>query len=156
MFALRGKIQIFFIKKPGFSTQCKHPTNQMPFLGSGPDRGRSPVEWGNFLSVHPFIRSSPLWAIQSGLKPSQPGTRPIQSGIRPSLAYLTPRQPARPQASDLVGWASCLAGWPRGGNGRTNGRTDGKSPNSTGLCPSSAVLLPPKRTKEGREGQGNR
>ena len=29
------------------------------FLGSGPDRGRSPVEWGDFLFVHPFVRPSP-------------------------------------------------------------------------------------------------
>ena len=28
------------------------------FLGSGPDMGRSPVEWGDFLFVRPFIRSS--------------------------------------------------------------------------------------------------
>ena len=26
------------------------------FLGSGPDRGRSPVEWGDFPSVRPFVR----------------------------------------------------------------------------------------------------
>ena len=35
--------------------------------GSGPNRGQSPVEWGDFpfirLSVRPSIRS-PLWAIQ--------------------------------------------------------------------------------------------
>ena len=35
-------------------------------LGSGPDRGRSPVEWGDFPFVHPFVCSSPpLWAIFS-------------------------------------------------------------------------------------------
>ena len=47
--------------------------------GSSPDRGRSPVEWGDFtyvntykcLSVH-----SPLWAIQLGLRPSQPELKP--------------------------------------------------------------------------------
>ena len=47
--------------------------------GSGPGRGQSPVEWGDFtyvctykcLSVH-----SPLWAIQLGLRPSQPGLKP--------------------------------------------------------------------------------
>ena len=31
------------------------PNIQISFLGSGPDRGRSPVEWGDF----PFVRSSP-------------------------------------------------------------------------------------------------
>ena len=31
--------------------------------GSGPDRGRSPVEWGDFPYVRPSA-CSPLWAIQ--------------------------------------------------------------------------------------------
>ena len=30
-----------------------------PFLGSGPGRGRSPVEWGEIPSVRPSVRSSP-------------------------------------------------------------------------------------------------
>ena len=28
------------------------------FLGSGPGRGRSPVEWGDFPSVRPYVRLS--------------------------------------------------------------------------------------------------
>ena len=28
------------------------------FLGSGPDRGRSPVEWGDFPYVRPYVRPS--------------------------------------------------------------------------------------------------
>ena len=67
--------------------------------GSGPDRGQSPVEWGDF-----------------------------------------------PQASYLAGWASGLAGWPIGGDGRTDVRTDGKSPHSTGLRPLSGPL-PKKKEK---------
>ena len=37
--------------------------------GSGPDMGRSLVEWGNFPSVRPSVRKSvpPLLAIQPGL-----------------------------------------------------------------------------------------
>ena len=38
--------------------------------GSGPDRGRSPVEWGEFPFVCLFVRS-PLWVIQPGLSPSK-------------------------------------------------------------------------------------
>ena len=30
------------------------------FLGSDPDRGRSPVEWGDFPSVHSFVHT-PAW-----------------------------------------------------------------------------------------------
>ena len=62
--------------------------------GSGPDKEQSPVEWGDFLTVRPSVRPSvhsfirpPLWAIQLGLRPSQPGLRPSQPGLRP-------RQPA--------------------------------------------------------------
>ena len=42
------------------------------FLGSGPDRGRSPVEWGEIPSVRPSVRTSPprgLSQVQGG--PSQ-------------------------------------------------------------------------------------
>ena len=54
--------------------------------GSSPNRGQSPVEWGDFLyirpsvglSVCPYICLSPLWVIQPGLRPSQPGLRPSQ------------------------------------------------------------------------------
>ena len=43
--------------------------------GSGPNRGQSPVEWGDFLFVCLSI-GSPLWAIQPGLRSSQPGLKP--------------------------------------------------------------------------------
>ena len=39
------------------------------------------------LSVH----SSPLWAIQPGLRPSQPGLRLSQPGMRPSQPGLRPK-----------------------------------------------------------------
>ena len=35
-----------------------------PFLGSGPNRGRIPVEWGEILSIHTSIR--PSWAPLEG------------------------------------------------------------------------------------------
>ena len=65
------------------------------FLGSGPDRGRSPVEWGDFPSVRPFIRPfvhPPLWASQPGLRGGRTngrtnertnGKSPHSTGIRP-------------------------------------------------------------------------
>ena len=105
------------------------------FLGSGPDRGRSPVEWGDFPSVRTFV------------PPSGPSSRAWGPA---SQAWGPASQPAKSQASGmagwasgLAGWASGLAGWPRGGDGRTYGRTnvrtdeqtDGKSPHSTGLRP---------------------
>ena len=40
--------------------------------GSSPDRGQSPVECIDFLFVGIFV-CPPLWAIQPGLRPSQPG-----------------------------------------------------------------------------------
>ena len=57
----------------------------LSFLGSGPDRGRSPVEWGDFPYVRPYVRTSvpPLWAIQPGLRLSQSGLRLRQLGLSP-------------------------------------------------------------------------
>ena len=51
----------------------------------------------------------------------------------------------------MAGWASGLAGWPRGGNGRTDGRTNGRkiSPFYRTLSPiGAAALPPPMKTKE--------
>ena len=53
------------------------------FLGSGPDRGQSPVEWGDFPSVRLSVRSSP---------PLGQPTRPEAKPARPEA------QPARPEA----------------------------------------------------------
>ena len=122
--------------------------------GSGPDRGRSPVEWGDFPyvrpSVRPYVRPyvcSPLWAIQPGLRPSQPGLKPEPGWLAGPQIWLAWPQAwlARPQAW-LAGPQAWLAGpqaWldgPVGGGERTDGRTDGKSPHSTGLRPLSGPL----------------
>ena len=54
-------------------------TTTIPFLGSSPDRGQSPVEWGDFLSVHPSIRPSNHPSVRSSVHSphrgpkSQPG-----------------------------------------------------------------------------------
>ena len=57
--------------------------------GSGSDRGRSSVEWGDFPSVRPSV--PPLEgprAGQAGLRPSQSGLRASQAGLRASEAWL--------------------------------------------------------------------
>ena len=73
--------------------------------GSGPDRGRSPVEWGDFpsvrLSVHPSVRPFPP---QPGLRPSQPSLKPETwlagwLGLRPGWLGLRP------------GWLGLRSGW---------------------------------------------
>ena len=38
-----------------------------PFLGSGPDRGHSPVEWGDFPYVRPYVRSSVRPPLKGGV-----------------------------------------------------------------------------------------
>ena len=122
--------------------------------GSGPDRGQSPVEWGDFpsvrSSVRPFVRPSPpLWAIQPGLRPSQPGLRPSQPSLKPETW--------------LAGWLGLRPGWMarRGGDGQTNERTNGRTENLPilqdfvpyrGRCPAS----PHENQGESRAGQGNR
>ena len=52
-----------------------------PFLGSGPGRGRSPVEWGDFPSVRPSvltINEGGLTAGSRGLKTNWRGLKAIQ------------------------------------------------------------------------------
>ena len=86
------------------------------FLGSGPDRGRSPVEWGDFPSVRTSVRPSipPLKgprASQAGLRPSQSGLRASQAGLRASEAWLAGSE-AWLAGSEawLAGSEACLAG----------------------------------------------
>ena len=117
--------------------------------GSGPDRGQSPIEWGDFPSVRPSIRTyirPPLQgprASQASLRPSQSGLRASQAGLRASQPGLRASQPGlRALRPDWLGLrpAWLALGPPRGGtDGRTDGQTDeqtnGESPHSTGLCP---------------------
>ena len=86
------------------------------FLGSGPDRGRSSVEWGEFPSVLTSIRTSvrpPLEgpkASQAGLRPSQSGLRASQAGLRASQAGFRASQPGLIASQPgLTGSEACLA-----------------------------------------------
>ena len=45
-------------------------------MGSGPDRGRSPVEWGDFPYVRPSIRPSVRLSWLAGPQPGWLGLRP--------------------------------------------------------------------------------
>ena len=105
--------------------------------GSGPDRGRSPVEWGDFPSVRPFVRPfvhpsvhSPLLAIQPGLRPSQPDLRPSQPSLKPET-WLAGWLGLRPGWLGLrPGWLGLRPGWMAQRGGRTDERmyerTDGR------------------------------
>ena len=74
------KLSIYNLLWKVYISLDNHPLSFFRFLGSGPDRGQSPVEWGDFPfirpSVHPSVRLSipPLEvprASQAGLRPSQ-------------------------------------------------------------------------------------
>ena len=65
--------------------------NFIHFLGSGPNRGQSPVEWGEIPSVRPYVRPSPLWL---ALRPCWLAPRPLQLALRPCWLALRPLQPA--------------------------------------------------------------
>ena len=128
----RRKTHVHSHSPPNFPSSsstpsCSSCSSSCSFLGSGPDRGRSPVEWGDFLFVRPFVRPfhcpSPLLTIQPGLRPSQPGLRPSQPGLNPSQPGLRPSQ---------------LSLKPEGG---TNGRTDGRT-NKQKISPFYRTLSP--------------
>ena len=62
--------------------------------GSGPDRGRSPVEWGDFPSVRPSV--PPRLALrpsQLALRPSDPSSWPSDPSCWPSEAQTLPASP---------------------------------------------------------------
>ena len=72
--ANRGSIRASSLRKnPGF---LMGRVSRIQFLGSGPDRGQSPVEWGEILYVRTSVRPSPpaLLALQAG--PQAPLTGP--------------------------------------------------------------------------------
>ena len=62
---------------------CFHGGRQ----GSGPDRGRSPVEWGDFPYVHPSVRSSVLSSVLSPPlgQPARPETQPARPEAQPAI-----------------------------------------------------------------------
>ena len=106
--------------------------------GSGPDRGQSPVEWGDFPSVRPSLRPFPPLG-----HPASPEAQPASPEVQPARPEAQPARPeaqraSQPQASSMAGWASGLAGWPSGGDERKkliNEWTNRKSPHSKGLHP---------------------
>ena len=107
------------------------------FLGSGPNRGRSPVEWGDF----PFVRPSIRLSIRLSVPPSR--------AQEPARQALDPASQALEQARQALG--------PSRGDGRTYGlmyvRTDVRmygrriSPilqdfvTYRGRCPKSIILF---------------
>ena len=56
--------------------------------GSGPDRGHSPVEWGNVcLSVHLSVHPSVCPSVRPSIRPSvRPSIRPsVRPSVRPAV-----------------------------------------------------------------------
>ena len=105
------------------------------FLGSGPNRGQNPVEWGDFLSVCLYIcppsgPSSQAWSLRLGWLAGWLGLRPGWLGVRPGWPELRPGCMAQRKGRTYI---------------QTYMQTDGKSPHSTGFCP----LLGPLPNKRG-------
>ena len=71
---------IYFARKINFTIEIVLLPLAIHFLGSGPDRGQSPVEWGDF----PFVRLS--------VRPSVRPFPPLGHPAKPEA------QPARPEA----------------------------------------------------------
>ena len=86
-----------------------------------------------------YIRTSFLWTIQYGLRPSQPGLRLSLPCLRPSQPDLRPSQPDSQASGFRPGWLGLrLSRMTQRGewtDGQTDRWTNGKSPHSKGLCP---------------------
>ena len=117
------------------------------FLGSGPDRGRSPVEWGEIPFVCPSVRAPVCLSV-----PPLACPQTLLAGPQtpPASPHTPPTCPQTPSMKD--GWKD---GWMYG---RTCRWKDGISPHSTGLSPLLGLLphypLTLHNIKEA--GQGNR
>ena len=101
------------------------------FLGSGPGRGRSPVEWGDFRSsVRPFVPPSRAQEpARQALDPARQASEPARQASEPARQASEPASQACLAGSEawLDGSKACLAGsWALEGgtDGRTDGRTD--------------------------------
>ena len=120
--------------------------------GSGPDRGRSPVEWGDFPFVRRFIRPS--------VRPFPPLGQPAmpQAWLAGPHTWLSGPQTwlAGPQAW-LAGPQAWLAGPEGGTNGWTNERTE-NLPILQDFVPywGRCLASPHENQGESRAGQGNR
>ena len=73
---------------PFVSLSRGHLHVTFPFLGSGPDKGRSPVDWGEIPFIHLSVRTSippvgllrPLW---QALRPLWQALRALWQALRP-------------------------------------------------------------------------
>ena len=72
-------------------------TGYFHFLGSGPDRGRSPVEWGDFPSVRSYVRPSPPLG-----HPARPEAQPARPKAQPARPEAQPARPEAQPASQLT------------------------------------------------------
>ena len=101
-------------------------------MGSGPDRGRSPVEWGDFpfvrSSVRPFVRSSPPLGhpARPEAQPARPEAQPARPEAQPARSEA---QPASQPSLRLQAWLAGPQAWLDGPEGGMDGRTDGQTEN---------------------------
>ena len=105
--------------------------------GSDPDRGQSPVEWGDFPSVCPSVRRS----VRPSVRPSPPLSHPAMPEAQPAMPEA---QPTRPEAQKRK---------------QTDRWTYGCKISlfyQTLSHIGAAVLLTPMKTKKSRAGQKNR
>ena len=127
------------------------------FLGSGPNRGRSPVEWGDFPFVRPFVRlfvrSSPPLG-----HPARPEAQPARPEAQPAWSEA---QPARYEAQPASQPSLRLQAWLDGPEVGTDGQMDERMENLPilqdfvpyrGCWPA----CPHENQGESRAGQGNR
>ena len=62
------------------------------FLGSGPNRGRSPVEWGEILSVHLSVYPFVCLSVRTSVHPPWLALSPCRLALRPCWLALRPLQ----------------------------------------------------------------
>ena len=137
-------------------------------MGSGPDRGQSPVEWGDFPFVRSFVRSSVCPSPPSrAQEPARQTSEPARQASEPARQASEPLRPGwlalRPAwLAPRPDWLGLRPAWlalrPSRG-GRMDGRTYKRTKHLPILqdfvpyhsrCPATAQLRPENYIKQGK------
>ena len=108
---LKNLLKVIYTLKSEAEGMLSYVIKIHAFLGSGPNRGRSPVEWGDFPSVRPSIRTSvrPYVPPSRAQEPARQALDPASQASEPARQASEPaRQASEParQASEPASQAS--------------------------------------------------
>ena len=122
------------------------------FLGSGPNRGQCPVEWGYFPYIHTSVHTSPPLG-----HPASSEAHPARPEAQPARLEAQPARPGAKPGFRLQPWLAGFQAWLDGSEGVTDGQAGGCRENLPilqdfapyrGCCPASQRPIKRSRARE--------